>query len=201
MLHLTLILNPIENLETTVIAFCDLYARGDDSVHRQSKCHMLFTGMVVPAVFLAICLTGLSGCSGTHGRLEISLDVKDMFERYEVLPDHRYFYTESSVWPRAVIGLHKDYTLQSDFWHPVKVTSEQLNRWLNFQGHSIQHFIENNGSNILDQDGRKIGVWYALKSKRDWGVVKIIDDKTVNIILVSPPREVLRPLFGQFYEE
>jgi len=156
---------------------------------------------MIPAVFLAICLAGLSGCSSIHGRLEANSDVKDMFERYEVLPDYHYFYTESSVWPRVVIGLHKDYTLQSDFWHTVNVTPEHLNRWVNIQGYSRQYFMAHNGSDILDQNGRKIGVWYALKSKRDWGVVKIIDDKTVNIILVSPPREVLRPLFGQFYEE
>ena len=102
-------------------------------MHRQSKYHTLFTGWMVPAVFLVICLVGLSGCSGTYGRLAVNPDVKELFQRNEVLPDHQYFYTESAAWPRVVIGLHKDYTLQSDFWHPVKATPERLKRWLEFQ--------------------------------------------------------------------
>ncbi len=156
---------------------------------------------MVPAVFLAICLAGLSGCSGTHGRLKVNSDVKDVFERYEVLPDYRYFYTESAAWPRVVIGIHKDYTLQSDYWNSVDVTPERLKRWVNFPGDFRHYFRANNGSDILDQNGRKIGVWYALKSKSDWGVVQMIDDKTVDIIMLSPPRDVLRLPFGRSYEE
>ena len=48
-----------------------------------------------------------------------------------------------------------------------------------------------NGSDILDKNGRKIGVWYALKNAHDWGVVQMIDDKTVNIILQKTPENPL----------
>ena len=156
---------------------------------------------MIAAVFLVIYLAGLSACSGTYGRLEANSDVKDVFERYEVLPDHRYFYTESSTWPRAIIGLHQDYTLQSDYWHPVNVNPERLKRWVNFPGDFRHYFWVNNGSDILDQNGRKIGIWYALKDKREWGVVKMIDDKIVNIILPGLPEDVLRLPFGRSYEE
>jgi hypothetical protein len=169
-------------------------------MHNLSKYHTLFIGRIVAAVFLAICLAGLSGCSGTsgpYGRLAVNPDVKALFESNEVLPDHRYFYTESPAWPRVIIGLHKDYTLQSDYWHPVKATPKRLKRWLNFEGNFKPYLVGGNGSDILDKNGRKIGVWYALKNARDWGVVKIIDDKTVNIILQTAPEY---PLIFKFRE-
>jgi hypothetical protein len=146
--------------------------------------------MEVLAVFLAICLAGLSGCSGTsgpYGRLAINPDVKTLFQRNEVLPDHQYFYTKSPTRPQVIIGLHKDYTLQSDFWHPVKATPERLKRWMNWQQDYKQILMGQNGSDIFDKNGHKIGVWYALINDRDWGVVKMIDDKTVNIILQEAP--------------
>ncbi|MFC1876528.1 hypothetical protein ACFL2E_04555 [Thermodesulfobacteriota bacterium] len=166
-------------------------------MHKQSKYHTLFAGWMVPAVFLLIFLAGLFGCSGTYGRLAVNSDVKALFERNEVLPDHQYFYTESPAWPRVVMGLHKDYTLQSDFWHPVKATPERLKRWLDFQQDSKQYLMGQNGSDIFDKNSRKIGVWYALKNTRDWGVVKMIDDRTVNIILQKAPENPLIPRFRQ----
>lgn len=167
-------------------------------MHEQSKCHTLFIRKMFPAIFLAIFLAGLSGCSGTYGRLVVNQDVKALFERNEVLPDHQYFYTESPAWPRVVIGLHKDYTLQSDFWHPVDATPKKLKQWLDWQQDYKQLLMGQNGSDILDENGRKIGVWYALKNARDWGKVQMIDDKTVNIILQEAPEN---PLILRFMDQ
>jgi len=157
-------------------------------VYGQSKYHTLVNGRMIATVFLVACLAGLSACSGTYGRLTIAPDVKALFERYEVLPDHRYFYTESSTWPRAIIGIHQDYTLQSELWRPVTATPKRLNRWLNFAGNREPFLVSGNGSEILDNNGSRIGVWYALKNKHDWGVVRMIDHKTVNIILQETPK-------------
>ena len=144
----------------------------------------------IAAVLLMICLAGLSACSsfsGPYGRLVVNPDVKALFQRNEVLPDHQYFYTESPAWPRVIIGLHKDYTLQSNFWYPVEATPERLRRWMDWQEDYRQKLMGQSGSDILDKNGRRIGVWYALKNDRDWGVVKMIDDKTVNIVLQEAP--------------
>ena len=144
----------------------------------------------IAAVLLVICLAGLPACSsfgGPYGRLVVNPDVKALFQRNEVLPDHQYFYTESPAWPRVIIGLHKDYTLQSNFWHPVEATPERLRRWMDWQEDYRQRLMGQSGSDILDKNGRRIGVWYALKNDRDWGLVKMIDDKTVNIVLQEAP--------------
>lgn len=142
---------------------------------------------MIAVVFLAVYLAGLSACSGTYGRLAVNPDVKTLFQRYEVLPDHQYFYTVLPTRPRVIIGLHKDYTLQSDFWHPVEATPERLKRWLDWQQDYKQILMGQNGSDIFDKNGRRIGVWYALINDRDWGKVQMIDLRTVNIILQETP--------------
>lgn len=140
----------------------------------------------------------LSACSGTPGRLAVNSDVKTLFETYEVLPDHRYFHSRLAPHPRALIGLHKTYTLQSDYWNPVQLTPQKLKRWLDFQDPHQKYFLYNNGLDILDAEGRKIGVWFGFKDDRDWAVVKMIDDKTVNIGLPMPHRDV-RNRFPPFF--
>ena len=160
-------------------------------MRNQSTYHALLTGRMVMAVFLMLCLAGLPGCSsfsGPYGRVAVNPDVKALFERNEVLPDHQYFYTESPTWPRVIIGLHTDYTLQSDYWHPVTATPKRIKRWLEFEQSPRPDLVAGNGSDILDENGRRIGVWYALKNARDWGTVQIIDDRTVNIILQTAPK-------------
>lgn len=167
-------------------------------MYKQSKYSTRFVGRMITTIFLMICLAGVSGCSGTYGRLAINSDVKALFERYEVLPDHHYFHSGLAPHPRAIIGLHKDYALQSDFWNPVKLTPEKLRRWLSFQDFHTRYLLGNIGLDILDEQGRKIGVWFGLKDARDRAVVKMIDHKTVNITLPIPQRDVIRPYPGYF---
>ena len=117
-------------------------------MNNQSKFYTLFTGMIVSAAFLA----GLLGCSGTYGRLVVNSDIKALFERNEVLPDHRYYYSGPVSEPRVIVGIHKDYTLQSDYWHPVDLTPELLEHWLRYQTYHLDYYLDDTGSVILDND-------------------------------------------------
>lgn len=136
---------------------------------------MLRGGMLILAV------TFMFGCGGHYGRLSASQTVKMQFENYEVLPDHRYYYSGSEARPRAVIGVHEATVLQSDLWVPVELTSDRLRGWVDYFGPNAKHFQGNNGAAILTEDGRKIGVWYAFIDWRDWAAVKMIDANTVSI--------------------
>jgi hypothetical protein len=163
-------------------------------MHNQSKCQALLTGGRASIVFLAIWLAGVSGCGGTYGRLVLNPEVKASFERDEVLPGYRYFHSGMAPHPRVIIGLREDYTLESDYWHPVEMTPELLRQWLRLREVHPESFPGNNGSDILDARGRKIGVWYGLKDARDWGAVKMIGDKTVDIVLVERRARRVIPL-------
>jgi hypothetical protein len=125
--------------------------------------------------------TTLLGCGGHYGGLVVSDDVKNQFESYQILPDHRYYYSGSFARPRAVIGVHEAYTLKTKLWVPVDLTPQQLKEWVEFFGPGTKQFKTNNGSEILADNGEKIGIWYALIDWKDWAMVKMIDDRVVSI--------------------
>ncbi len=108
------------------------------------------------------------------------------FENYEILSDHQYYFSGSESRPRAVIGVQKAYTLQSKLWRPVDLTSERIRSWLNFSNLKSKYFLRNNGSDILTEDGRKIGIWYAFIDWKDWATIKMIDEQVVNISTPIP---------------
>jgi hypothetical protein len=126
-------------------------------------------------------LTPIIGCGGPYGRLSVSETVKMQIESYEVLPDHRYYYSGSFARPRAVIGVQEDYTLQSDLWVSVNLTPGLLRAWVDYFGAQTKYFQASNGSDILSENGNKIGVWYAFIDWKDWARIKMIDEKTVSI--------------------
>ncbi len=123
----------------------------------------------------------LSGCSGRHdrGRLIKNSNVKGAFEAYQVLPDYNYYYSGPKNYPRAVIGIRKEYLLESKFWKPVELTPEQLKKWLTWRGST--HIYERNhyGGDIISPAGKQIGIWYTVSLHTDYGIVKMIDDQTV----------------------
>ena len=128
-----------------------------------------------------VCIPFVLGCSNNYGRLAVNGDVKSQFEKYQILPDHSYYYSGSKARPRAVIGIHKDYTLDSKFWNPIELTSNQLKRWVNYFGPHSQYVQPANGSDILSDQGERIGVWYAFIDWRDWVRVEMVAEKIVNI--------------------
>lgn len=152
-----------------------------------SKYSKLILIKSILAILLVVSLVILSACSGTYGRVVVNTDVKDLFERSEVIPNYRYFYIESETWPRVVIGIHENFTLESEFWRPIDLTPERLERWLDFDPHQNKQFRTNNGSDILDDNGNKIGIWYSLRDSHDSGAIRMLDSNRVEIALLRRP--------------
>jgi hypothetical protein len=130
--------------------------------------------------------------------LSVNSDVKEIYENFEVLSDYRYFRSGPASRPRVVIGLRDDYALQSDYWQPIELTPEMLDRWLGFRGHHKKYFLGNNGFDIMDGQGNKVGIWYGLVDAHDWAAVQMIADKTVSI---TPPIQDGRRLRSKFTRE
>lgn len=144
---------------------------------------------IVLKVILLVVLSVILGCGGHYGRLMVNDTVEMQFENYEVLADHHYYYSGSQARPRAVIGIHEAYTLQSKLWVPVDLTPERLKDWVDYFGPTTKYMQGNNGSDILNGNGEKIGVWYAFIDWKDWAAVKMIDEKVVSISTPSEPPE------------
>jgi len=67
-------------------------------------------------LFLALCVV-LTACTGqlfrNYGRIDPNQAVTEAFERYEVNPNLRYYISGSDLFPNALMGLHREYRLES----------------------------------------------------------------------------------------
>lgn len=129
----------------------------------------------LPVIMLLISLQ--MGCAAAnYGAIRPSSEVNELFESYEVLGDHNYYYSGPAAIPNAIIGIHENYTLKSDLWKPVDLTQDQLKKWIllitNKRGFSIRIY----GYHILDPQEEIVGVWYSSYNRT---VVKMLDDQHV----------------------
>jgi hypothetical protein len=126
----------------------------------------------------------LSGCvssSGNHGKLKYNDDVKYAFEHYEIDPNLNYYYYGRPVIPQAVMGLSKDIILVSDFWTPIELTRQILWDWIFVQARRSLSNHQSYGSDITDDKGKKIGVWYSLESWQQRTVIEILGENKIKV--------------------
>jgi hypothetical protein len=72
-------------------------------------------------------LTILGGCkTANSGRLESNSDITGTFETYQAIPDHTYYYRGSASRPIAIVGIHKDFELNSKLWVEVDPQSKDF---------------------------------------------------------------------------
>lgn len=115
------------------------------------------------ALLAVIVFWGLGQCTASnYGRLSSNPAVTGSFEAYRVLPDHRYYYRGTYGRPVAVVGIHRDYELDSKLWIEIDPRSEDFKRLIDrvsFQGSG--NIASPWGFDILDPSGNVAGVWYS----------------------------------------
>ena len=140
------------------------------------------------AAFLTFIL--LTGCvtGGNNGTLRRNRDLDNMFLRYEVLPDHRYYTTGSFDAPDAILAIHTDYELDNsgNLWRLIpNVDSGQMRIWIDTIAPE-QNYRYSNGyfaAYILDPNEKRVGAWYAIDPQT---TVKFLEG---NKIQVYPPQQ------------
>ncbi len=128
------------------------------------------------------------GCapSAKYGQLESDDGVKQVFLSKEILPDHNYFWVGGQNNPRVIIAIQEQYTLKSDIWKPIDLTSEQLRIWIDRSGTRETKDLTRNGSYILDEQGHRLGIWFANRNWRDYSRIERLED---NVITISAPTD------------
>ncbi len=137
--------------------------------------------------FLAVLITAalvMAGCvssSNNYGHFQKNRGVKAAFENEKVDPAYNYYYYGVETFPKAVIGLSKGITLVSDLWEPIDLTPEKLHNWIWL--HAKRHVWTpfEYGAVILNDAGKKIGVWYSLESWQQWTTIEILGENKVKI--------------------
>lgn len=143
--------------------------------------YLLRTSCLGTACLLIFLVT--AGCSGNYGRLQRDRDADQIFKTYQVLPEHRYYYTGPEGRPDAIMGIQNKYTLESTQWTQFKASAEILKKWvdtINFN-HSTSVRYYPYGFFILDPMGTRLGIWYSIW---DWTTIIVEED---NRIKVFPP--------------
>lgn len=130
------------------------------------------------AILLAMVLTG---CGGTYGSFKYDEEVDTLFENLKVLPDHHYYFSGPESYPRAIIAIHKRYTLVSNLWKPVEMSEEKLKRWVRDPSRRGLYYPYTFGRYLLDADGGQMGLWYSLRDWRDFMTVKMLDGTRVQV--------------------
>ena len=127
-----------------------------------------------------------------YGRLVPRSEVTEAFNRYEIKPETNYYFSGSDVWPDAIIGVNKAYTLDSTLWRKITATPAVLKNLVSgmksrpTSDTAIRRFA------ILDNKGRQIGSWFSsLASAHTY--VRMVNEKAVEI---RTPIRPSRPHLG-----
>lgn len=127
------------------------------------------------AIFL--CIQGVlvllfcMGCGGTlfknYGGITPNADAAKTFETYHINPNYNYYTSGPYVYPNALMGLDKTYTLDSDLWKKIEPTPQEFRELVtNMQKRALDVGQNQHGFVISDDKGRQIGAWYSILSVR-----------------------------------
>jgi len=118
--------------------------------------------MVLLMIFL------LAGCSGgRYGNIYPDGQVTKDFDTFKIDPGMNYYYSGPDLFPNALIGLKKEYVLDSDLWKPIKPTPQSFRDMILHMQDKAQEYREfQHGFIMYDDKGRPIGVWYSILRAR-----------------------------------
>ncbi len=114
---------------------------------------------------LLLIALSFAGCAGmkNYGSFEPSKKITQAFETYQINPDLNYYFSGSDVYPNAIMGLNKQYTLDESLWKPVKMTPKKLKSMVDeMKKKSDELDLYLLGWSMRDNTGKEIGVWYSV---------------------------------------
>jgi len=98
-----------------------------------------------------------------YGKIRPSRDSSADYENFRVNPNRHYYISGSDVYPSAIMGIDKDWTLESDLWKFRDLDSLGLKELVqNMQSKGMESSSMLHGFTIHDQRGRIIGDWFSL---------------------------------------
>ena len=133
-------------------------------------------------VFGLALLIATTGCLSSYGRVKSNAAITDAFENNQVPQNFKYYYFGRSNMPYVIIGLDPNYNLRSRIWREVDPNSEAFKYMVYWTWSETYYYSYGpRGSEILDPQGKKIGIWY---SSVRWAAVKMLDDQ--GSVMIAP---------------
>ena len=127
-------------------------------------------------------LKSLGLASFKYGKLKRDRDVNLTFETYNILPDHKYYTSGQADIPYAIIGIQNSYRLRPGLWQEINLSKPLLRSWVSHMDNIYGY--PPYGSLILDNNGKRIGVWY---SSKQWTTVIIEENNEIAVLAPEIP--------------
>jgi len=118
-----------------------------------------------------IILLSCMGCAGNffknYGTIIPDPDAAAAFENYRLAADFNYYISGSDVYPNALMGLQKAFSLDSDLWKKIEPTPQEFKETIqNMQKKALSINQTPHGFVILDDKGARVGIWYSILSAK-----------------------------------
>jgi hypothetical protein len=124
-----------------------------------------------------------------YGKIRPSRDVTEAYDRFRVDPNLNYYISGSAVYPNAIIGIDKAWTLEPGLWKKNDLSSQDMKELVqNMRAKSAERTLTLHGFDIFDNRGRKIGDWFSIMGLIM--TVEITGEKRV--IVYTPPVDTYR---------
>ncbi len=118
-----------------------------------------------------------------YGKIRPSRDVTAAYGRFRVDPNLNYYISGSDVYPNAIIGIDKAWTLESDLWKKKDLNSQNMKELVqNMRAKSEERTLTLHGFDIFDNRGRKIGDWFSIM-----GVIMTVEITGEKKVIVHTP--------------
>jgi len=112
-----------------------------------------------------------------------------MFESHQVPSEYKYYYAGSDKDPDALLGLHRDYTLNNDLWKETEMDSKQLKKWID-EFNLVGYPISVQGYLILNPNGKTIGIYYS-----KWNGGPVVMESGNQVIIHLPNTDGHKQIF------
>jgi hypothetical protein len=120
---------------------------------------------------------------GRYGKIRPSTDVTEAYDRFRVDPNLNYYISGSDVYPNAIIGIDKAWTLESDLWKKKDLNFQNMKELVqNMRARSAERILTLHGFDIFDNTGKKIGDWFSIM-----GVIMTVEIRGEKRVIVHTP--------------
>lgn len=147
--------------------------------------HPANRGLIAGWVLLFISISMLSAANGypwSYGQIKSNPATDEAFDSHRVPMNYNYYYFGRSNMPYAIVGLDPQYNLESRLWRRVDAGTAEFKQMVEWTWWDTYNYPDTpQGKDILDPEGRKIGIWY---SSARWAAVKMLDDR--GSVMIAP---------------
>ena len=134
-----------------------------------------------PLLMSIFVLVLIAGCAGNYGSLKRDAEVQQAFESNQVPKEFKYYYYGFDTRPYVIFGIEPKYEMNSNMWREVMPDTaefKEMTRWI-WEDYNYYKF----GADILDPQGKKVGVFYSAIRETS---VKFVNDNQIKVMPNTP---------------